>query len=218
MGMNRKLRILCVLLTTLPATLWAATKVETLGPFIDASASDAVRNALAPVGYRVILPNGLVAAEVWFAKSLATGPKQSTEGAGYTGLAPSTFIGVISFPKGGSDFRGRGIKAGAYVMRYELLPNDGNHLGVAPNRDFVLLTPLTSDKDPSSKLAFEQLVALSRQASGTSHPAAFYMPSATGGDFPNASLTDDGWYVLNAKVKMAEGDVPLALVVKGASQ
>lgn len=218
MGMNRKLRILCVLLITLPATLWAATKVETLSPFAEASASDAVRNALAPVGYRVILPNGLVAAEVWFAKSLTTGAKQTAEGTNYAELPPSTFIGVVSFPKGGSDFRGRGIKAGAYVMRYELLPNDGNHLGVAPNRDFVLLTPLTSDKDPSSKFTFEQLVALSREASGTSHPAAFYMPAATGSNFPNAAMTDDGWYVLNAKAKTAGGDMPLAIVVKGASR
>ncbi len=218
MGMNRKLRILCVLLITLPATLWAATKVEILGAFADPSAPDAVRNALAPTGYRVILPNGLVAAEVWFAKSLTTSAKQSAGGTNYAQLAPSTFIGVISFPKAGSDFRGQGIKAGAYVMRYELLPNDGNHLGVAPNRDFVLLTPLASDKDPASNFAFEQLVALSREASGSSHPAAFYMPTATGSEFPNASMTDDGWYVLNAKAKTAAGEMPLALVVKGASQ
>jgi len=41
------------------------------------------------------------------------------------------------------------------------MPNDGNHLGAAPNRDFLLVVPAASDGDPSATFKFQELVTMS---------------------------------------------------------
>ena len=88
----------------------------------------------------------------------------------YPQLAESTLVGVLHYPKGGSDYRGQTISAGFYTLRYELMPSDANHLGAAPNRDFLLLVPAASDADPNAVFKFPDLVALSEKATGTRHP------------------------------------------------
>src|SRR6266542_3933987 len=47
--------------------------------------------------------------------------------------------------------------------------------GVAPQRDFLVLTPAADDKDPNSTPAQEELMTMSKKASGTPHPAVFSM-------------------------------------------
>ena len=46
---------------------------------------------------------------------------------------------------------GQGIQPGLYTLRYELVPNDGNHLGVANSRDFGLLVRAADDPDPARR-------------------------------------------------------------------
>ena len=58
-------------------------------------------------------------------------------------------------------------------MRYALMPADGNHMGAAQYRDFILLVPLAADSDPAAQPSFAEVVTLSRKASGTGHPAVF---------------------------------------------
>src|SRR5947207_2557235 len=118
----------------------AAGKIEPTGAFDDASASVPIRNSLEKTGYRVLLPDGTVQCEIWFRNNLPV-TTTGVEGAIYH-FAESELIGVIRFPKTAKDFRGQQLKTGSYTMRYELSPNDGNHLGVSPIRDFVLLLPL----------------------------------------------------------------------------
>src|SRR5512135_1927940 len=129
----------------------AQAKQERIPAPTDASVPAAVRNALEATGYRVLRADGTPLCEIWLRKSLPASSGKAVEGANYTELAESEFVGVISFPNGGKDFRGQAVKAGAYGLRYELLPNDGNHLGVAPARDFLLLTPLAADPDPAAQ-------------------------------------------------------------------
>ncbi len=136
----------------------------------------------------------------------------------YSQLAESTLIGVLHFPKAGSDFRGQAIPAGFYTLRYALVPNDGNHLGVAPNRDFVLLLPAASDADPNATLTFPDLVALSRAATGTKHPGPLSLVEP-GGSAPKVSRDDQDHWIFYAAMKMVSGeDLPFALVVKGTAQ
>ena len=134
---------------------------------------------LEKTGYRVLLPNGSAACEIWFRKSLPIADKPIAEGAAYR-FAESELIGVVRFAKVTADFRGQQIKAGSYTMRYELSPNDGNHLGVSVNRDFVLVLPLDVDKDPQATYNLDQLVALSSQASRTQHAAPMALVSPGG--------------------------------------
>ena len=211
-------RHVTVLLSLLIISSLCFAKVETIGPPTAGVFPESVAKTLEQKGYRVALPDGTVVCEIWFRSAIATQTGRNVEGANYPELSPSQFVGAVSFPKQVSDFRGQPIKPGSYGLRYELLPNDGNHMGVAPNRDFLLLTPLADEKDPSAQLRSEQLVGLSAKASGTSHPGVFSLLPPDGDTFPAIYKNDDGYYVFVVKLKTTFGELPIGLVVKGQAQ
>jgi len=192
-------------------------KVESLGPASDSSIPDAVKKVLEPNGYRVALDDGSVACEVWLRKGVPIQAKKEEPGVLYPRLGESMLVGVISFPHATTDYRGEGVKPGVYTLRYSLLPNDANHLGVAPNRDFLLLIPADSDADPNATFKFDQLMDLSRKATGTRHPGplSLVQPSGTA---PAVSKDDEQHWIFSAAVRLASGDdLPFALVVKGTA-
>jgi hypothetical protein len=206
------------LLLAILVPLSLAQKVEKL-PAFSGEAPDKVKAALGSAGFRVILPNTLAACDVWLASIVSIAKRTDAKGSVYSEFADSVFLGVIVFPKGGGhDFRGQTVRPGTYTMRYQLLPNDGNHLGVAPNPDFFLLIPIADDPDPSALLDFGKLVELSSQAAHSAHPAAFEMMPPEEGE-PHASQTDDGWIVLHAPITTKDGKkMTIAIVVKGSAQ
>jgi hypothetical protein len=212
---TKRIFFLAILLISTVAL--AAPKAEKIGAFTEGS--DKLKAALAAEGYRVYLPNTLACCEVWLAKTVAA-DKKDVSGANYPEFRESEFLGVIRFGKdGGGDFRGQTIRAGAYTMRYETLPSDGNHMGVAPYPDFVLLIPVADDADPAVSLDFGQMVELSAKASGTAHPAAFEMMPAGSTEDPNVTQTDDGWIVFQGSVGTADGKkMNVAFVVKGSGE
>ena len=195
----------------------AAPKVEKIGAFTEGS--DKLKAALQEDGARVYLPNTLACCEVWLAKSVTTN-KKDVPGANYPEFHESQFLGVIRFGKdGGGDLRGQTIKPGAYTMRYELLPSDGNHMGVAPYPDFILLIPVAEDPDPAAQFDFAKMIELSTKASGTAHPAAFEMMPAASSDNASVTQTDDGWIVFQGSIATASGKpMSVAIVVKGSAQ
>lgn len=199
--------------------VFAAARAEKLGPFTG-EASDSVKSFLSDVGYRVFLPNTLAACDIWLAKEVS-GKKETAgdkSGANYPQFQESQFLGVITFPRGGGiDFRGQPIRPGSYTMRYELLPNDGNHLGAAPNPDMVLLIPIADDPDPAVQFDFGKMVELSAKAARTAHPAAFEMMPAGSGE-TSVTQTDDGWIVFHSSINKEGKPLPIAIVVKGSAQ
>jgi hypothetical protein len=194
------------------------TKVESLGPLTDSAVPELVRKVLDTRGYRVLLEDGSNAAEIWFRKDV---PKQSTKNpsdALYPKLAESTLVAVVRFPQPSNDYRGQSIPSGYYTLRYELMPNDGNHLGAAPSRDFVLLIPAAADRDPASVFTFQELVALSRKATSSKHPGPLSLAEPVAGTAPAVSKDDQDHSIFSAVLKLAGGeDLPFALVVKGTA-
>jgi len=172
----------------------------------------AYAGVIAAQGYRVVGPKGPWC-EVWFRTAIPQGPK-STDDAIVFSIAQGTLIGVLRFPAAGSDRRGQPIKPGVYTLRYSDFPVDGAHQGVAPQRDFALLTPIANDPDPNAKPAFDALVAMSTKASGTPHPAVLSMESPSGTNFPSVAKEGDSDQVLNVKA----GDLPIGLIVVGKVQ
>jgi hypothetical protein len=154
----------------------APLKVERTGRLAAAGASDILRQAVEDKGYRVTLDDGWVA-EFWFAKELKTAKKEAS-GALYPELSNGGFVGVVNFPQGMSDYRGQGLPAGIYTLRYQTLPQDGNHLGVAPNPDFLLASPAADDSRPAEIYVYKKLIALSAKSTGTNHPAVIALESA----------------------------------------
>ncbi len=118
-----------------------------------------------------------------------------------------------------SDFRGQGIKAGFYTMRFGLILQDGNHLGVSTARDFFLLCPAGEDKDPSAQLKTEDLLKLSRSASGTGHPAVWFVGQATSDkDLPKVVKNEQEHVILETKISTKSGPLAIGLVVIGKTE
>lgn len=212
--------LLVLLLLTIPfAVLADSGKVEPIGAFSDAGASDALKKALEPKGYRVTLADGSVLCEIWLRNGVAAA-KNDAQGAIYTSLADSVLIAVITFPRPATDFRKQPIKAGSYTLRYAVHPQDGNHLGISPIRDFLLLVPLSADQDPATKYKFEELTSLSKKTSGTNHPSPLSLVSPDGiSAWPSVFEDENTHLVFAAKIKADSGsELPLAFVIKGVAQ
>src|ERR1022692_1655427 len=193
----------------------AAAQVERIGALSAPVASDALKQAVETKGYRITLDGGWTA-EFWLAKQLKTAAKD-VPGALYAELANGEFVGVVNLPKGMTDFRGQAIPAGVYSLRYQLLPQDGNHLGVAPNPDFLLAIPVASDPSPEQGYLYKKLVALSAKTTGTNHPAVIALDTA--GD-PNSAVADkQGTVVFTVTIPSsgASGTEKLGIVVKGTA-
>lgn len=208
-----------LLVSVLSLNAFAADTVEAVGAFTDASASVAIKQALQDKGYRVTVGDHELA-HMWLRKDAPLGDKPAAEGLFYPQLTPGEFIGVISFPAETKDFRNQRVKPGTYTMRYELIPADGDHLGVSPNRDFVLLSPIAADTDPNAVYKFEDMVALSRQSTGTKHPQPFCLVEPQTSGLPKAWHDDNNDYdIFAANLGLAGGkQLPISFVVKGQAQ
>ena len=89
-------------------------------------------------------------------------------------------------------------------------------MGVNPYRDFLLISPVTGDSQIDKPLQLPDVYKLSRQASGTNHPAVMSLvPPAQGASTPSVGQDDQGHTVLLMKLGTAGGDLPIAIVVVG---
>ena len=141
--------------------------------------SAAVQGVLDSQAIQVKGPNGVLC-EIWLRKDIPTvAPGGMTLGIVYPQLAPGTLVGAIRFPAQVIDFRDQRIKPGVYTLRYELNPVDGNHQGVAPQRDFLLLGPPAQDTTTDT-LDFKPLVKLSRETTTRNHPSVWSLMPADG--------------------------------------
>jgi len=194
-----------------------AGSIETIGPLSDASVAPALVQALASKGYRIVPGPGSAAIEIWFCKEIPAQPKPANSDALYDRLSQTTLVGVVHFTKNANDYRGQSVVAGYYSLRYALMPNDANHLGVAPGRDFLLLVPIGADSTKNPTL--QELMVMSGQAAGTKHPAPLSLVSApSDGSKPTLTRDDQGDVVFTASVHLASGEeLPIALIVKGTA-
>ena len=183
--------------------------------------SDTLKALVQPQGYRIVSDQGALWCEVWIRKEIANLNKPASPEAKYPALHLEELVGLMKFSSPGSDYRGQPIQPGTYTMRYCTILEDGNHLGAAPILDFVLLVPASEDtKDPDALLTTAEVVAMSRKASGTNHPAVINMalpPPASG----SAALEKDdlAHWVLKVKTQSKPAaDLPLGIVVVGHAE
>jgi len=172
-----------------------------------------ISQALQPQGTKILAGNGGVFCEVWFRTALPSGPKPTDQTITLS-IPQGALVGVIRFPGQGADRRGQTIKPGVYTLRYSLIPVNGDHQGAAPQRDFVLLTPAADDKDPSATPDFDALVAMSRKASGTPHPASLSLWAAAASDPLGFAKQGENDWVLTLKI----GDVPVSIILVGKAE
>ncbi len=203
--MIKRLALLFLLAALALAQDYKLEAISTAAPGLPPAYTAVIQTA----GYRVAGPKGPWC-EVWFRKTIPTGSKPSDDSVALP-IAQGTLIGILSFPGQAADRRGQVIKPGVYTMRYSNFPVDGAHQGVAPQRDFALLTPIANDADPAATPAFAALVQMSLKASGTPHPAVFSIEPPAGTTFPAVAKEGEKDWTLSVKV----GDLALAIILVG---
>jgi hypothetical protein len=209
MGNMRKLAVISFL-----STLGFAAD----GPYQSAAAgappaevAPAMAQALQKDGIK-ISNNGAAYCEIWFRTGKPSGAKTTEENVTLPFIPVGALVGVIRFDGKGADRRGQTIKAGVYTLRYGIMPVNGDHQGAAPQRDFLLLTPASEDRDLNSTPGFEALVAMSQKASGTPHPAVLSFWKADS-DAPGFAKQGDSDWVLQTKI----GDTPISVILVGVA-
>ena len=213
-----------LLLALFAATSAAAQtyKVETANAPAPQELAAAVRDALSSSALRVSMPQGTLC-EIWLRKAVPASATPSGElGVAYGQLSDGALLGAIRFAAAVKDYRQQQIKPGVYTLRYALQPVDGDHQGVSPYRDYLLLAPAVADTS-IAPLNNKDLYALSRKVSGTGHPSVWSLVTADAAPsaLPAIAHQDDGdlWVVyFQAQVQPAGGalsPVKMGLVIAG---
>jgi hypothetical protein len=191
-------------------------KAENAGAPPATDLSKPLQDALESQGVRVVNDQGGTLLEVWLPKAVPTSSSASASSDFlYGSLSEGVFLGVLHFPTPAADFRGQAIKPGFYTLRYGLIPQDGNHMGVNPTRDVLVLCPVAADNDLGTALKFDDLVKLGRQASGTAHPGVLLGAPVNGDTYPAVFKDDQGRWNLQEKIHGSNGDLPFAFTVVG---
>ena len=165
-------------------------------------------------GHKVLSGDGKVWCELWFAKTAPKGPVTSESDVTWKTMVPGSVIGVIRWPAQGKDRRGQQLKPGVYTLRHGLFPINGDHQGVAPQRDFLVMSPVAMDQKPEAVGKFDDLMNFSRKVSGTPHPAVLSMWLVESGFEPGMSQAGEHDWALQAAV----GDAKIAVILVGTAE
>ena len=220
--MSRKLltTVLAFVLVLLPSlsALAADGKLEAIGAYADPAASDLLKKALEAKGWRISVSGGAYC-DIWL-RAAVPGGKTDAAGAVYTWIGESTLIGVITFANATTDFRGQSVKAGSYTMRYAIHPTDGNHMGISPIRDFLVMLPVAMDTNPDAQFKFEELTKMSTKVTGTSHPGILSLIQlASAPASPKLDTDEYNHIAFSATIKNQSGvAMPISVVVKGHAE
>jgi hypothetical protein len=181
-----------------------------------AELSEAVRGALADQVLRLSGPNGLIC-EIWLRKTVPSKAPAPALGVTFTQLNEGTLVGALRLPAETRDYRRQHIKAGVYTLRYCLSPVNGNHQGVAPQRDFLLAIPAALDAD-TADLSEAQTIELSKKSIGANHPSPWPLFPGDGDVGTAASIThdsDDDLWIVNFTVTLGTTPTRMGLVIAG---
>jgi hypothetical protein len=196
------------LLSAFVSILGAQPKVSSLAEKPPADLAPAVASLLQAGGVKAVV--GGATLDIWWVQSIGGD-------GGWSGVESGTLVGAIRVSGAFKEIRGKVVAPGVYTLRYGQQPQNGDHLGISPYRDFLLLSPASADTDPKV-LGFDGVVALSKQVIGTSHPASLSIDPPE--DAPGAVLStyknDSGHDGIVVEVpRKPAGTIKFGLIVSG---
>jgi hypothetical protein len=203
-------------------------KVEELKQAPPSLLAPEIAAALLTSGYRIVDGEGKPFADLWLRKSIpATSRPAGAKGViQFPFLAESELLGAIQFHGEAHDYRDQAIAKGVYTLRYGHQPVNGDHLGVSPFGDYVLILP--GAKDTSlAVLPRKHLETKSAESAGSSHPAILFMLAApmTGAGRPSMvrDAEKNTWRVVVPLDLAVQGEskpmvYPVAIIVVGTSE
>jgi len=169
--------------------------------------SEALRKLLDSNSVQFQDAQGTLIAELWFRKEVPADatPEQVKNGLGYRDLKETIVLGAARFDKAWSDYRQQPLKPGVYTLRLGFQPMDGDHMGTAPNPDFLLVVAAKVDKNADT-VEPKTLEKMSIKTTGTSHPGVLLLfPNNKPGAGPELVAKENDHLVLNTKVEISVG-------------
>jgi hypothetical protein len=143
--------------------------------------------ALAPGS--VTVKSGDAQLDLWWVKAIAL--TKAPEGApGWGDVGDGTLVGAIRVGAQWSDVRGYVVRPGVYTLRYARQPANGDHLGVSPNREFLLMSPAAVDTTPDP-VGYKGAVDLSKQTVRRAHPSALSLDPPAANAAPLSPVKTD---------------------------
>lgn len=215
---HRALTGAVLLMLVASRAIGAEHKVEALAePPPQAAISAEIAALLGGPALRVTRAPSRVICDVWLCKEWvqAMAPEKAAGSVLYP-FQPGQLIGVVSYPKKGTDFRDQKIAEGVYTLRYGHQPIDGAHVGTSATRDFLLLLPAAVDKTPAP-LPYKTLTKLSAEAAGSTHPLLLPLqkPMAVEGQLPAIRHKEEGdWWIVKSRGVNRIGDQSQPLVIE----
>ena len=173
---------------------------------------DAAREMISDEGVTV-KAGDVAVVRFWMRTAAFEGEPAGGFGIRFDNIPEGAFLGVLEFPERGSDFREQSVPAGLYTIRFGLHPEDGNHMGVAPSRDFALLSPVDKDIEIARNFDFDGMVELSAEV-GNPHPTVARIELPEGESGPNLWENDYEHWVLDLPV----ADTVVGIVVEGHAE
>lgn len=172
--------------------------------------SAAVKGSLGGAAAKV--QSGTVTLEFWWVKSLDA----SESGEGWARVAEGSLVGAVRISDPYPDVRGRRIKPGVYTLRYALQPMNGDHLGVSPHREFLLVSPAAADMS-TAPTGHQGTVDLSKQTTGVAHPAVWSLDPPTGasGEPLSSCRNDAGHQGIVFEIGSTAGPIRFGLILIG---
>jgi len=158
---------------------------------------------------------GTTKLEFWWAKSLAL--RGGASGApSWSDVPDGSLVGALRLGANWTDIRGYTVRPGVYTLRFALQPQNGDHLGISPNREFLLPAPAADDVtlDP---VGFDGAVALAKKSSRRAHPASISIDPPSSPARPLSAATNDlGHQVVIVSVPTSGGKpLTFGVVVEG---
>ncbi len=185
-----------------------AALAPSVSPLTDkppAELSPGVASRLAPAAKIVA---GEATLDLWLVQKL----EMTGDGAGWSTVDSGTLVGAMRVTGAFKEIRGKLVKPGVYTLRYGQQPQNGDHLGISPFREFLLISPAAIDTDPKV-LGFDGVVAVSKEVIGTAHPASLSLdpPDSAPGAVLSTYKNESG----HEGVVLQIGSLKFGLIVTG---
>jgi hypothetical protein len=205
--------VLVALALTRPEGVFAATPHSEPPPV---ELATPVRELMAAGGTRATARGA--ALRFWWVAAL---PIKGDGRASWADVQEGALVGAVSISADFRDIRGRIVKPGVYTLRYGIQPENGDHLGTSPYREFLLLSPSALDTSAAAR-GHDGTIELSKRTVGGSHPAPWSLdpPVTTDPLLSEHENPDLELRALVMEVPVARGGTPagalrFALVLAG---
>jgi hypothetical protein len=204
--------ILAVGLALVPGLAAQAPTVTSASVAVPAEIAAPIAALLAPQVTTITTSTSKV--EVWWVASLPL--RAGAKAPAWSEVAEGTLVGAMRLGSAWNEIRGYTIRPGVYTLRFALQPQNGDHMGISPHREFLLLAPAADDTSPEPA-GYDGAVELAKKAARRSHPASLSIDPPSASAPPLSATTNDlGHQVVIVGVPTSAGaPLTFGLVVEG---